>query len=265
MAKKKYEETNIQAIATAIREKTGTETTYKVADMASGVDEVYEAGKQAEHDAFWKYQDLDNNYKMAFAGRVWAASNFYPSRRIYVNNANSMFQEFGARAGVDLNLSQRLKDCGVDIDFSGCTDYGDADTTFYSAYISHIPKCDFSNMRSRLNNTFSSSRIVEIEELVVSPTYQDFQTPFNNATALTTIKISGTIFKSISFSYSPLTVESMKSIITHLKDYSGTDKEGTYKVTFSSACLTALEAEGATSPNGNTWTEYMTDLGWLFS
>ena len=88
---------------------------------------------------------------------------------------------------------------------------------------------------------------------------------FRNCKGLKNITFEGVIGRNISFSYSPLTVKSMKSIITHLKNYAGTDKEGTYKVTFSSACLTALEAEGATSPNGNTWTEYMTDLGWLFS
>jgi hypothetical protein len=54
----------------------------------------------------------------------------------------------------------------------------------------------------------------------------------------------------------------MKSIITHLKNYSGTASEYTYSLTLTSACKTALEAEGTTSPNGNLWTEYVSDLGW---
>lgn len=227
-----------------------------------GYNEGFGAGKKAEYDEFWEYQTA-TNYKMAFAGRVWRESNFYPKRNMYVDNANGMFQEFGCEAPYSiLNLSQRLKECGVTIDFSRCTDYGDADTVFYSAQISHIPKCDFSKMRSRLYLTFASSVIVEIEELVVSDIYQDFQNTFNNANSLTTIKISGTITKSISFSQSPLTVESMKSIITHLKDYSGTENEFAYTVTFKTSAFEVLEAEGNTSPNGKTWTEYIDDLKW---
>ena len=42
---KKYEENNIQAIADKIREKTGTDKTYYTSEMASGIDEVFEAGR----------------------------------------------------------------------------------------------------------------------------------------------------------------------------------------------------------------------------
>ena len=45
MAKKVYEEENIRAIADKIREKTGGDSTYKVAQMPKGIEEVYEAGK----------------------------------------------------------------------------------------------------------------------------------------------------------------------------------------------------------------------------
>ena len=47
MAKKIYEEANIAAIADKIREKTGGEATYTTTEMASGIDEVYEAGYNA--------------------------------------------------------------------------------------------------------------------------------------------------------------------------------------------------------------------------
>lgn len=46
MAKKIYEESNISAIAESIRAKTGTDTKYKTSEMPSGVNEVYESGKQ---------------------------------------------------------------------------------------------------------------------------------------------------------------------------------------------------------------------------
>lgn len=44
MAKKRYEEANIAAIAERIRENTGGDKKYKTSEMPSGVDEVYEAG-----------------------------------------------------------------------------------------------------------------------------------------------------------------------------------------------------------------------------
>lgn len=44
MAKKVYEESNIAAIASKIREKTGGTKTYKTSEMPGGVEEVYEGG-----------------------------------------------------------------------------------------------------------------------------------------------------------------------------------------------------------------------------
>lgn len=40
MSKKLYEETNIQDIADAIREKNGEETTYKVSEMAQAISDI---------------------------------------------------------------------------------------------------------------------------------------------------------------------------------------------------------------------------------
>ena len=79
---------------------------------------------------------------------------------------------------------------------------------------------------------------------------------------LENVVFEGVIPATISFSSCPLTVESMKSVITHLKDYSGTESEYTYTVTFKSTAFSALTAEGTTSPNGNTWAEYIDDLKW---
>lgn len=44
MAKKLYKESNIQAIADAIREKNGTEATYKVSEMAAAIREISTGG-----------------------------------------------------------------------------------------------------------------------------------------------------------------------------------------------------------------------------
>jgi hypothetical protein len=71
-----------------------------------------------------------------------------------------------------------------------------------------------------------------------------------------------TIAKDFNISYSPLTIESAKAIITALVDYSGTDEEYSYTLTLSTATLELLESEGATAPNGKTWVEYADSKGW---
>ena len=54
MAKKVYEESNISAIAEAIRDKTGTTDTYTTSEMPSGVEQVYEAGQLSEVESAGK-------------------------------------------------------------------------------------------------------------------------------------------------------------------------------------------------------------------
>lgn len=67
----------------------------------------------------------------------------------------------------------------------------------------------------------------------------------------------------LNFQWSPLTTDSMKSIITHLKDLTGTSNAKAFTIKFSSSCWDALDAEGNTAPHGGTWKEYVQDvLSW---
>ena len=87
-----------QNIANKIREKTGGETTYKPSEMPSGLDEVYEAGKKAEHDVFWDVcQNYGNrtDYSNAFGGQGWRPDNFKPKYDIRPTNGYMMFRAFG--------------------------------------------------------------------------------------------------------------------------------------------------------------------------
>ena len=267
MAKRKYEESNIQAFAEAIREKTGSEQTYKVSDMASGVNEVYEAGKQKEWNDFWdSFQNYGNrtNYAYAFYNNEysgwfqWNKDTIKPKYDLIPTNANRMF--YSVKNIVD--LGEHLKEFGVKLDLSKATNM--------ALFCPHgdfvkLPVLDCSNATT-IDNAFNYCYELEtIEKLVLTEKITSISGPFVGCSKFKNIIIEGVIAPSISFSYSPLTVASLKSIITHLKDYSGTDKEFTYTVTFSSACIETLEAEGATSPNGNLWTDYILDLGWNYN
>ena len=93
---------------------------------------------------------------------------------------------------------------------------------------------------------------------------KDYANMFRNCGALKNITFkAGSIVKSISFQQSPsLTLESAKSIILGLADYQGTQNQLAYTVVFSEQTTALLEAEGNTSPNGNSWLTYIADKGW---
>ena len=97
---------NFKAIADKIREKTGTTELIKPLDFASKIDDVYaagqnsggggydegfEAGKQAEYDAFWDtYQQNGerSNYYMGFA--YWEDSCYKPKHPIATASSGSV-------------------------------------------------------------------------------------------------------------------------------------------------------------------------------
>lgn len=84
--------------------------------------------------------------------------------------------------------------------------------------------------------------------------------------SLTDLTVHGTIGVSISFETCPsLSVESLKSLINALVDYSDTVNANKYTFRFDNrGGMTArLLAEGNTSPNGNTWIDYISDKGWV--
>lgn len=88
---------------------------------------------------------------------------------------------------------------------------------------------------------------------------------FLNCKSLKNVTFEGVIPITIGFADCPLTVKSIKSIIEHLKDYSGTTSEFAYTVTFKSTAFAALEAEGATAEyNGVacTWAELIDNKKW---
>ena len=88
MAKKVYEEQNISNIAIAIRGKTGSDKTYKTSAMPDGINDVYEAGKQAEYDRFWDiYQENGKRvrYDNAFTGDCWVDAIYNPKYPIIVS------------------------------------------------------------------------------------------------------------------------------------------------------------------------------------
>ncbi len=251
------------AIADGIRGKTGGTEALTLDDIASGVNEVYEAGKTKEWSDFWDaYQEIGErtDYSYAFRGSGWNSNTFYPKYDIKPTGESAkssyMFAGWG-RPYID--MEKRLNECGVEIDFSQLTS---SNYEFYLSKMTNLPVLDFSGC-SKMTNTFDYCNFKTIKLKLSESGETTFSSTFRRCGDLSTVEIvSGVIGKSVSFVDSPLTVESMKSIITHLANYAGTDNEFTYTVTFKASTFAALEAEGATSPNGNSWAEYIDDLKW---
>ena len=77
------------------------------------------------------------------------------------------------------------------------------------------------------------------------------------------ITFEGVIANHISFQHSTkLTLDSLKSILTALKDFTGTENEYAQTITLSGESWAILDADGNNSPNGNTWRDYVAQKKW---
>lgn len=136
---------------------------------------------------------------------------------------------------------------------------------FYnSTNITEIPVSLICNATSFAGCFYSATKLKTIHKMVVSESITSYSYTFYKNTSLENITIEGIIAANFDVKESPLTVESAKSIITALKDFSGTTKENTCSVSFSDTTLALLEAEGATAPGGITWFEYIESKRWNY-
>lgn len=228
------------AIADNIRDKTEKTEKLNLDNIASGINEVYEAGVKSEYDRFWdSYQSYGNQryYKNSFSGRCWNNATFKPKYDIIATTAVSMFQECCIT-----DLIGCLEKQNVRLDFSG-VDYGFSNT-FYGVSFPTIPQIDARKAKDGFSGTFRSSYIVTIQKIILNEQgTQYFGSAFDTATKLQNITFEGAIGQNISFSACPLTVESMKSIITHLKNYAESESEGKYTLTLKDECKTRLQED----------------------
>lgn len=243
----------------------------KLQTIAENEQKVYDAGKQAEYEYFWeshlasllKYSERFHTCRNAYSGAGWIKYNFKPTEDIVVvGNATRMFQYHSYwRSSYD--LAEHLEKLGVRLDTSlatVCT--GLIHTTGFT----RVPVLDLSSATDITDMCSNSTLLRTIDGMIFSESV----TPASNSgtfyrcSALANIRLEGVCSCSLYLTYSPLTVESMISIITHLKDFTGTGNENTKSLKFSSECWSALN-EAETPPDGYAdWQDYVTQgLKWL--
>ena len=178
-------------------------------------DEGFDAGKQAEYDAFWDvYQQNGTrlDHLGAFAGVGWSNGNFKPKYDIKPSATYMMFR--GALISGD--LVDALSKLGVSLDFSECTDVR---YTFMSSQITRLGVIDLSSATLTENMFNGARQLRTIDKLILKADgSQTFSSFFNNTSALENITIEGFIGNNISFSScTKLTHDSLMSIINHLQ------------------------------------------------
>jgi hypothetical protein len=159
----------------------------------------FEAGKQAEYDAFWdSYQQNGNrtNYQYSFSGYGWNKTNFIPKHSMYPETINTGFWRFGfydtdIESAVD--FVEVFDKKGLVFDTSNCTNFMSA---FIWAKIKRLGIIDARKDTQNLSSTFGYGEIQTIEKLIVCEDNGFANTTFQNQSALENITFEGVIAKS---------------------------------------------------------------------
>ena len=242
----------------------------KTAGESIGYERGHTEGEQSAYDKFWDTYQLNGKrdyYQGAFAGGGWNAQTFKPKYPIKTRPTGGQFifyyfnHDSFADDGLTYNPVMDFTEFSKMIDFS---ELNQASQIFRDARIKNLT-VDFSNA-TIFSLTFFTGDGGWLNNLTikVSEKCTNFSSAFAYTNMLTNLTFTedSVIAATIQLQQSPLTVESMKSVIGALKNYAGTDKEGTCQVKFSDSCWAKLEADSI-APDGGTWQNYViSTLGW---
>lgn len=211
----------------------------KLTTIAENEEKVFNAGKEAEYDAFWDaFQDNGKRtyYNYGISGSGWNDDTFKPKYDLVPTEAYSMFH-----AASISNLIDILSKQGVKLDTSKATTLQNFITG--NAVIKKVPKIDASGVTSATGcaGMFNSCMALEeVEEFIFKESITNYLSLAHWCTHLVKFKASGVISGSISFDRSPLNKESITSIINALSS-SATGQTATFKKTAKEAAFTAEE------------------------
>lgn len=212
----------------------------KLQKIAENEQKIYEAGRQAEYDAFWDaVQDNGKrtDYSRAFASG-WRTEMLNPKHPIRPTDATYMF------------YNSRAKSISSDavFDFSQCTNF------YYMFSGASIGSVDFVIDTRSANNLgamfgWTSGTLESIEKIILKDDgSQSVGSMFAACAYLKEVRFEGFFGKSINFQWSPLSRESIISVVYALSD-SANGQTATFN---RSAVNTAFEtsegaADGSTS------------------
>ena len=240
----------------------------------NGYQEGYKAGEKEQNSALWdaiQNYGEKTDYNNVFSFTSFSKDTFLPTHDFKPISASGMFCQSRYK-GVTVN-KENFKDYYVDMveletkqgivfDFSSTVNMYRA---FASSFFWRLNKIDLSKATDTnylFYGGYGGHYIEAIEKIISSETTRWKTTAFQYDYSLSHVIFEGVIANTIHLQDSPfLDIESMKSIISCLKDYSGTSNEYIYEVKFRDTCWAALEADSS-APDGNTWQAYVNAKGW---
>lgn len=198
----------------------------KLVLVAENQQKVFEAGKQAEYDAFWdEFQQGGAREDYSYAFLWWRPDCFRPKYDIATSTCLMIFREFNYHkdlAAVD--LVELLENANVSLSFSGAKSW---DKAFYYAKISHLGTLDMRAYTSGSQIFSGMNELVTIDKLMLNgDTTYDLDGSFSVCRKLENLTIEGTLGaqKNNRFSLNDCTKlshDSLMSVIRALKDYAG--------------------------------------------
>lgn len=218
--------------------------TEKLTIIAENEQKVYNAGKKSQYDEFWdSFQDNGNrtNYNSAFRGtnpRVnggWNDTTFKPKYPMCPTNSGSMFYYSNIT-----NIENTA------IDFSNSTNFS---YMFQGSPVIYIGVMDVTSCTELDHTFFGGFYIKRIRKMIVNEN-NVFAYTFRSCSRLSEIEFEGVIGNDIAFGDSPLTLESARSIINALYDYSGTSTTHTLTLSTKTKALLSDGDKAAISQKG---------------
>jgi hypothetical protein len=229
--------------------------------IAENVPKVYDAGHAKGLTDFQNMLTRNGQrgvYTNVFQGADFSGFTFNPT--IYPTQLGGVFYNYnGAEFPKGIDFSKAINEESV-------TDTGKIPYQLF-AYCRNQERIPDMNIPVQYyyTHTFRTCYVKKIDIIRVAETTQ-YSNAFSGCVYLEDVTFEGTIGSNISFANSPLTVECMKHIIEHLKDFSG-DAENYHKYTLTvkNSAFSKLDTEGATAEyNGEacTWAELIDNKKW---
>lgn len=205
----------------------------KLTLIAENEPKVFNAGKQAEYDAFWDvYQQngTRKDYSLAFGGKGWTDEFFKPKYPIVCDGHSAVYQMFA-----------QTKITTIPEGLIDTSKVANLNYMFYRPEsLEYAPTIDASSataMTGLCQNAVTLKK-VGIENITSGCSYE---VAFENCISLTDLHITGTLGKNrFNVQWCPLTTESLLSILNALEDKSGDTSGTSWTVTFGSKNLAKL-------------------------
>ena len=213
-------------------------------------DAVYEKGKKYEYDKFWD-ANQDNGSRTYYAGGYrgnsgWTKDNFYPKYDIKpVGNASQIFYAWEYVAKHNIDLAQRLEDCGVILDTSQATNLQSA---FNYTKFTRIPTVDITGTTIANEGLFGNNwgTLVTIDKIIMNENNLISKTWFSNCSGLINLTIEGKIGQN-DFNVKDCKKLTKESLLSILKALSLNLTE-TKTITFSTVHQSIIETDPDCKP-----------------